>query len=157
MKKLLLGAAALTMLATACKKKDDGGTPSNSWKVGSTSYTSMATVGASMGSLYTVTASTGNGTSTSLIGFTFSGAAAPAAGTYKVVGSSSPAAGQVVFTAASGSASGTTSYKSTGSDNINATVSVSNGKVSVSMPDTWAKNISGSDSVKVNANITQTQ
>ena len=148
MKKLLLGAVALTMLATACKKSDDGGT-SNTWKVGSSSYTATTVAGNGNGGAYGVTASSG----TDGITFTFNGAAAPASGSYKVVKALIPAAGQVSFIANKGT---TDFYTPTGNDNISATVTNNGGKITVNMPNAWAKtSSSATDSVQVSANLTQ--
>ncbi len=156
MKKLLFGALALTVLATACKKDDDSSTPANSWKVGTTSYTSVATTASGAGTNYNLSAVQGSSTSVNGITFTFNGSAAPAAGTYKVVNATSTLnANQVRFTATVYNGTTATAYNSTGYDNINATVAVNGGKVSVSMPDATGKSITSSDSVKVSANITQ--
>ena len=149
MKKLLLGAVALTMLATACKKSDDS-TPANSWKVGANSYTAATVAGSGTSGFYTLTAvdASANG-----LTFTFNGTTAPTAGTYKVSSAIIPPAGQVSFVASVSPKA----YSPTGNDNISAVVTVNSGKVSVSLPNAWAKSSSSAtDSVQVSANVTQT-
>lgn len=146
MKKILLSAAAFALLATvSCKKSDDSSsTPSNSWTVGTNTYTSISTSLLSNNLI----AATGTGTATNGIIINFGGT--PAAGTYKVV-SASPGANQLTFSTTSSTG---TSYSATGNDNVSATVSVSGGKVSVNMPKAWAKT-SSTDSTQVSANLTQ--
>jgi hypothetical protein len=46
-------------------------------------------------------------------------------------------------------------YLSTGNDGVKASVTVSGGMISVTLPDTWLKKIDGSDSFKVSARLTQ--
>ncbi len=49
-----------------------------------------------------------------------------------------------------------TTYTSTGYDNVNATITVSGGKIKISYPDVWVKNITVStDSLKLSANYTE--
>jgi hypothetical protein len=160
MNKPLCFAVIFSMLAVACRKNDSNDTSlAGSWKVGSSSYTSIRTHGEAMGAnTYTVEATSSLNFPFDGISFTFSGTSAPAAGLYRVVTGGIPSAGQVCFGTAEGvAATGPASnYMATGNDNVNATVTVIDGRISISMPDAWAKN-AGTDSVKVSANITQTQ
>jgi len=149
MKKLLLGAAALTLMFTACKKDDDNGTPANTFKVGSTTFTTntVQTSGS------TVIAAGTNGSSGGSVTFSFPGTAAPVAGTYKVV-ENATAANEVEFTAAS-TVGGNNFYGSTGAGTVNAVVSFDGTKIKISMPDAPAKDIMGGTAeVMVNANFT---
>ena len=149
MKKLLFGALALTMLATACKKDDDNG-PGNTFKVNSTTLTTSSVQ--SSGS--TVTVNGTNGGATGGIIFSFPGTATPAAGTYKVVADAT-GANQVEFIAALGAGTTGTFYSSTGTGTVNAVVTINSGKITITMPDAPAKNITGTDVVNVSANVTQ--
>ena len=161
MKKILLAATALAMLAIACKKNDTSNAPvtANNWKVGSNSYTAQVVVSGTGGNYWSVEALTSRTFPLSYINFTFNGTSAPSAGTYKVVSMSTsamPAPGQVgVDVGDAPTASSGTFYLATGNDNVNATVTVGGGKLNISLPDIWARDTSGHDSVKVSANITQ--
>ena len=151
MKKLLLSAAALTILFASCKKDDDngGGGSSNTFVIGTTSY--------SAGTVQTVASQligAATGTTGASVSFQFNGSALPTTGgSFKVV-DGTPAANEVAVSAAvSNPLKG---YVSTGNDNVSATVTVSGGKVSVSLPKVWAVNpMTAGDSVQISANITQ--
>jgi len=146
MKKFLLGAVALTLMFTACKKDDENGTPANTFKVGATTYTTSTVQ--TTGNI--VIAGGTNGTAGGSITFSFPGSAAPVAGTYRVV-ENATAANQVEFLAAGG----TTGYASTGVGTVDAVVSFDGTKIKISMPDAPAKDfMGGTAEVMVNANIT---
>jgi hypothetical protein len=151
MKKLLFGALALTVLATACKKKDDNGTPSNTFSVDGKSFSVVA--GSFNATNGTVSVSGLDGATGGTMIFEFPGTTNPTAGTYKVVKSESgtPAAGQVSFVATNMAKA----YASTGAGTVNATVTVDGGKISVSMPDAPASESGATTSVNVKANIKQ--
>ncbi|XZF13874.1 hypothetical protein ACTHGU_18990 [Chitinophagaceae bacterium MMS25-I14] len=152
MKKILLGATALSFLfATSCKKKDDGGS-SNSWTLNGASYSVLtATAGGN-----TLTAANGNASNANGVYFNFT-TYPTANGTYKVVENATNA-NEVDITTLTYSGATFSTYGSTGNDNINATVTVNNGKVSINVPSVWMKNsTTGTDSVKLTANVTQTQ
>lgn len=150
MKKLLFGALALTFLATACKKDDEG--PSNSWTVGSTTYGAANVTGA-FGSLV---ATTGSGSTINSIQVNFNGVTLPTTGgTYDVVAGGTPAANQISFSASEVSNGVSKVFTSTGSGNVKANVSVNGGKVSVSMPSAEAQLSGASETTRVSINITQ--
>ncbi len=160
MKKGILCTIGLLILATACNRTKDDPQPANGWKVGSRSYTTFSALGAPASSsgnnCWVLQVQSGAVSPTNGIQFTFGGTSAPVAGTYKIV-KTAPAAGQVYVEAVEETnPSGATYFVATGSDSSNGTVTVSSGKVSVNLPDTWAKSISGNDSVKISASITQT-
>lgn len=159
MKKLIFSAVALTMLAAACKKDDTTDSPTSGWKVGPNSYTAQIVTSGTGGNYWSVEAMTNTTFPLSYINFTFNGTSAPAAGSYKVVTISStttPAPGQVAVDVGDApTASSGTFHVATGKDNVNATVTVVGGKLNISLPDIWARDTSGHDSVKVSANITQ--
>jgi hypothetical protein len=156
MKKLLLGAVALTMLATACKKDDENGTPSNTITVDGNNYALIATNGFNV-SGSTVMASGTSGTNAGTITLDFPGSAAPTAGTYKIVSNDSTVgANQVSFAAATTNGGTANLYESTGAGNVSATVTVNGGKIAISMPDAPAKqSIGGTNTVNVKVNVTQ--
>lgn len=159
MKKLLLGTLALTMLATACKKDDDSSSSNaNTVSVGGTSYSTTSTGGSVTVTGNTVTAAGVNGNSLAAgLTFEFPGSSAPAAGTYKVVADTTGtlAANTVSFYATVASTTGGTFYASTGTGTVNATVTVNSGKLNITMPDAPAKQVNGTNTITVNANITQ--
>lgn len=159
MNRFLLRLVLFAMLATACKKGDSSSPQAGSWKVGVTSYTSIRTEGGTKGgSNYMLEAIASPNIPFDGISFVFYGTSIPAAGTYRVVTGGLPAPGQVSFGTAEGVTLGgpTSNYQATGNGNVDAIVTITNGKVSISMPDAWAKD-ANNDSVKVSANITQTQ
>jgi hypothetical protein len=149
MKKLMIGAVALAMFAVSCKK-DDNGTPANSFKVGTTTYNTVAGSVNKSGSV--VSASGLNGTTGGTIFFTFGGTSTPAAGDYTIINSdSTEGTGQVSFLASSSSSV----YKSTGTGTVKATVTMNGSKISISMPDAPAKSTTGTETVTVNANVAE--
>jgi hypothetical protein len=148
----IIGAAVFSF---GCNKEDvaDSVPPPNTWKVGYNSYASVLTAGLSSGSMYTLTASTGNGASVNGIIFYFNGGSVPGAGNYKIAGTNHPAAGEVYFVATEGNSS----FAASGFGSAEATVTTANKKISISMPAVWAKSSVRGDSVRVSANLTQTQ
>jgi len=158
MKKLLLSLAALSLLSASCKKSSSSSpspsTPDNGWKMGTTTYTSVfvarsgsSPTSASLTALDALpTAATQNKCTIYFSAFPSAG------GTFRVasVGSViSLSATQIGVTAQIGS----TFYASTGFDGIDATVTVTGGKIKVVVPDVWVKNIAGSDSSKLTGTI----
>lgn len=148
MKKMLFGAVTLALLSTAaCKKSDDGdSTPANQWKVGSTTYTASPVVDNSVG-LTAVSTSNGNNS----IGFVFSGGKPTTNGTY-TVSSTTGGAGSVTVVATDGTTMGAYYVKSG-----TVTVTVTNGKLNVSLPASPASYV-GTDTkpdADVSANITE--
>ena len=73
-------------------------------------------------------------------------------GTYKIV---RIAKANNEMEIAAGSTATPIGYATTGSDNVSATVTFNNGKMTVAFPDTWAKAVNGTDSVQISANVTQ--
>jgi hypothetical protein len=158
MNRLLISTVVVTVLASACKKGDSTNPQAGNWKVGARSYPSIRTEGGTKGgSNYMVEAISSVDVPFDGISFIFNGTSVPTAGRYKVAGGI-PGPGQVSFGTVEGVTLGgpASNYGSTGNDNVDATVTISNGRVSISMPDAWAKS-ANNDSVRVSANITQTQ
>lgn len=139
----MLSAAAMTLLFAACSKDDDNGS-SNTWSVGSNSYT--ATTVTTNGPQLVAN----NGTK--IVTATFTGSSLPTSGgSFAVVGAGM-AANEVMVGVTDGTVNGT--YVTTGTDNKTATVTVSGGKVKIVATDLRAKNTNG-DSTTISLNITQ--
>jgi hypothetical protein len=154
MKKIILSLLVTSALFTACKKDDDngGGTTTNQWKIGPNTYT--ASTGATLqgDALANVASTASTGSS-----FTVTFNTVPTTGgTYKIVGGVPSAADEVLITAGTGSLTSLSYYET--SDNVSnptANVTVENGKISVTVPSVWAKNITESDSLQISGNLTQ--
>lgn len=147
MKKVLLSAAALTVLLGACKKDDDKGSSEN-FTVGSTTY---PVVGGGVINGPTLLATSGDLNNLSSFTVMFNGMAAPtASGSYKVV-AGLPGVNEISLSASVNNNSA--AYISTGNDNISAEVTVNAGKVSINLPKAWAVKPGGGDSVQVSANF----
>lgn len=160
MKRFLLGAAVLTLAFTACKKDDNNGASGSlgNFKVGSTTYVydGVNTEFKADSGIFTISGL--SGTSGGSIDFYFQQSTMPpAAGTYRLAAfDTTRTAGQVAFlaTAFGGTPSGL--FGSTGLGNVNVTVSITNGKYKIVLPDAPAINIlNDSVSTNVSANVTQ--
>lgn len=152
MKKLLFGAAALAMLATASCKKDDDKGPSNYIKLAGDTYNVSAFQ--TSGSIISVSGASGSNAA----GLTFhfgTGTSAPSAGTYKVVASAKSAT-EVDITAARTVNGTAAAYSSTGAGTVNVTLAINGDKTTITLPDAPAKqSIGGSEEINVSANATQ--
>lgn len=156
MKKIFF-VAAVSLIALACKKGDN--TAVSSWKIGNVAYKASVVAGAQGNYIYTLKSTAYGDISESHIVFYFVGNNAPAAGSYKIIGAHGTSAlipGQTYFTVSDISAAGNFGYGSAETDDVKVTVTVSNGKINLSMPDTWAKR-TDTDSVIVSASLTQTE
>ena len=89
---------------------------------------------------------------TNSIVVTFGGTLPTTDGTFRVV-EGPPQVGEVSIVVSEGGAAN--SYYSTGSDMKDATVKVTSNKVAIDVPDVWAKNLLGTDSVLVSADLKQ--
>lgn len=145
MKKILLSSAAVALLfASSCKKDDDKGGGGNSWSVKGTSYgASTVTRNASA---KTLTAT--NGTNSITLYFD---ALPTANGTVKIGDNTN----ELTIAAAGMNGATTYGYFNKSVTNVNATVTMNNGKISVSAPEFWAEDIMTDDSVKISFNITE--
>lgn len=147
MKKVLLSLSVLAMLGSVSCKKDDK-KKTNSWTLAGTGY-SVISANSSNGAFGVVDPS---GTACT---FDFEGVTnPPTAGSYKVVSGPSIGSGQVMISAIKGGVG----YVSLNTNTQLATVTVSGGKITVSVPEIILKNVSGgTDEVTFSANeITQT-
>ncbi|MBA3829351.1 MAG: hypothetical protein H0X33_10480 [Taibaiella sp.] len=161
MKKSFLGFIALGILfGTSCKKSSSSSTTGSgkgSWKVGSNTYNVVTVLAPASSGTWQLLASTGqSGASINTISFIFF-KMPTVSGSYRVVDGVSDSGNEVQMVSSNINGSSNTTYASTSTGNVNATITVTGGKVSISMPDTWAQNLSTTtDSVKISANaVTQ--
>lgn len=144
MKKIILATAAVGLFFTACKKADDNlPTTTNTWKVGANTRTATGVNVTSN----TLVATDG----TNSITVTFGGTLPTSDDKFKIVGGS-PETGEVTISVTEGSLN---AYQTTGLDNKEADVSVTSNKVSIKVPDVWAKNLLGTDSLLISADLKQ--
>jgi len=150
MKKILLGAAALSvMFATSCKKNDDKSGPSSTFTLAGTSYSPSTVAKQSTGSV-TVLMGTDQ---TNSFGVMFN-TVPTANGTYKIM-EDATAADEVQIVAANGQ---TTLYGSL-DNTATATVSVNGGKITVTVPEISAERTNmttmKTDTVKVSGTLVE--
>ena len=144
---------------TGCKKDDDdnnGGGGTNQWTINGTTYSAIQPNGINVvGS--SLTGSGSNGQNLGGIMVNFSGTSLPTTGgSFKIVSDTAlDANDEMSVTATVTSGTAVTIYNSTGTDGKTATVAVTDGKMSVTIPETDVKNVTGSEMVKVSGNITQ--
>jgi hypothetical protein len=158
MRKLLLSAAAMTLLFTACKKKDDNGTGNglgkNEWKIGSTTYKPL-TAQLVSGSNGVLTGIGMNGTNSGTITFYFNDATFPTTGgQFKIVDNPNADDEILINVATSDMSANTKAYGSTANTNASATVTVEGGKISISVPEITVTN-TNSESTTFSGNATQ--
>ena len=163
MKHLLLSLTAISLLFASCKKSSSSSStttiPSAGWKLGTTSYTSAYVarfgVTGSAGTSVELTALDALPTASAPNKCTIYFPTYPTTGgTFHVatVGTTiSLSATQIGVTAEIGATA--TYYASTGLDNIDATVTVSGGKIKVVIPDVWVKIVGGTDSLKLTGTV----
>lgn len=155
MKKFLFGFAALAVLATAsCKKDDDSSsTPSNTFKIGSESYTVSNFTMLNNTILLT---NTGGATAASSLTFTFgSGTATPSAGSYKIV-SNPDETNEVAIAASTFRNSAIAGYTSQDGTSAMLTLTKDGDKLVLTLPEVDVKQqIGGSEVVKISASAKQ--
>jgi|GEM_PF-1988973 len=156
MKKLLLSTAAVALMFTACKKKDDNGTGNglgkNQFKIGGTTYNAMAVTG--MGGIL---AGSGNNGVSDVAGFSiyFDNNALPTAdGSYKIVDVANDP-NELAISVSITSNGNSQAWGSTASGNPDATVKIEGGKVTVSVPEITVTGVS-SETTTFSGNLTQT-
>lgn len=156
MKKLLLICSLFSIVFSSCSKDDDKGSPSNGWKLGATTYNAafVARIGSTTLSAMDAIPS-GGSPSVNTLNVWFN-ALPTSGGTYRVVsygGGMSLAANEIGVSA--GLFATSTTYVSTGSGAVDATVSVSGGKITVSIPEIWVKKTTADDSLKLSGTIVE--
>jgi hypothetical protein len=154
---------AIFLNIISCKKdsNDNNNTnnnpPSNGWKLGATSYNAVQVVKLNDRSMAAFDSIPNNGTNPTnanscLIRF---GTAPTANGTYKIIGATASSIGANEISVSAKLKNNINSYISTGTDNINATITITNGKLKVAFPDVWVKQFGTTDSVKLSASLTE--
>ncbi|MES2702193.1 MAG: hypothetical protein V4649_06115 [Bacteroidota bacterium] len=160
MKKTILVCAAALALLASCKKSSTSGPsstiPASGWKLGSTSYTTAYAGRTGANSLSAMDAiPSGSSPNTNTMNAFF--ATLPTTGgTYRIVAwpATTPlTAGQVGLT--TGLYATSTTYRSTGTDAVDATVTVTGGKIKIEVPEVWVKTTTGTDSAKLTGTITE--
>ena len=157
MKKAFLGFITLGILfGASCKKSSSSSTAGSgkgSWKVSSNTYNVSTVMAPASSGTWQLLASTGqSGASIYTISFIFF-KMPTITGNYHVVDGISGMGNEVQVISSNINGSSNTTYASTNTGNINATITVTGGKVSISMPDIWALNLlTPTDSVKISAN-----
>lgn len=154
MKKILLGAAALSvMFATSCKKNDDNNSnPSgtSTYTLAGTKYTPSTVTRGSSASAGSLTGLDMSGNSFSVMFQTLP----TASGTYKIVSIAPSAADEVSIMATSGTTSAPVAYASLATSTT-AAITVNNGKMTVVVPEISAlRNTNGAyDTVKISGTL----
>lgn len=149
MKKLLkisvLTIMAMFMINCSSDDSDGGGSPSNGWKIGNTSYSNMftqrfATSGSTPNAISALDISGGE-TDLNSLTIIFNQDTGIAAGTYKVVSELTgmmPAADEIMISAGTNYTEETglygTSYYPVSGQTINATVTITGGKAKIVIP-----------------------
>lgn len=155
MKKILLSALALTTIFTACDKNDDdymgtgGGLAENQWKINGTSYAASQVNVTTTGGVIVGTDANGN-----TFTVTFGNDIPSESGSFKIVAPiDADEAGEVTVKAAI--INNTPAVYTSMTSGQNATVTVTNGKISVTIPQITAKNPLNSETVNISGNLTQ--
>jgi len=148
MRSYLFSALILTLLFSACKKGDSGGS-SSSFTVNGTAYHSTTTNGSGYAGVYSYSCISGTGSTAASINFVFIGT--PTTGTYRLVDNYTvPSSTQCYFVLALPGGS----YASTNTDNTTITATMTNGKLNLSF--TGAKGVNESnpaDVVTIDGNL----
>jgi hypothetical protein len=165
MKQALFTITALALIFSSCKKKDATSAsptttptttiPANGWTLGTTNYTTAyaARVGSTTLTAFDAIPS-GSSPATNSCNVFFQ-AMPTTGGSYTIVQypGAPLTATQIGVTA--GLHTTSTTYYSTGSDAITATVTVTGGKIKVVIPSVWVKNTSGGDSLKLTGTVVE--
>ncbi|MBS1526303.1 MAG: hypothetical protein JST19_11680 [Bacteroidetes bacterium] len=152
-KKLIVVAMVSLPLVSCLSKEDPGPETSGSWTFDGTKYTPDLV----QRTAYALVATHGSSFDVDHAQVTFVFKTLPtSSGVYKMVGfnvnGGQPANDNEVTVGALGNVHGGPFYSSTFA-NESANVTVTNGKIHVTVPEVWASNIDKTDSVKISANI----
>ncbi len=158
MKHLFLCVVALSTFTVSCKKSGSttvSSIPANGWKLGTVSYTTALSTrtGTNLLSAFDGIPS-GSNPSVNNLEVYFS-ALPTAGGTFHIVHypAASLASNEVGIGA--GLYATSTTYLTTGTDAIDATVTIASGKITVSIPSVWVKSTSGTDSLKLTGTLVE--
>jgi len=149
--------ASMALVLMACSKnKDSVGTADNSWTLGNTSYKASTVVYISGGGEANLAASAAGSSTTSANGLVFAFNTPPtSSGQMLITDSDEPNTVMIGVSKLSGT---TTTFYMNSTTNVNANVTVNNGKVGISFPGKiWVYNVSDvSDSAQLSiGTITQ--
>lgn len=149
MKKIIFTVVVFTLFFSSCTKKKD--TPSNRWTLGGTTYnTAYAGYGAAH-----FTATDGADSASNFCSFTFSDPEIKA-GTYRVVGSFSSISVSNEVVVSTIDRKRNLTYESTDYSHATLTVTNNNGKLTLSLPDTYVQEFDSKDSLVFSAQLIQT-
>jgi len=156
MKRILLplGMALATMAFSSCSKDDDGpdnhGLNTNTWMLGGKTYTA-ASVARITGNTALVGRDHPNSTGdVNQCSISF-GSFPLTSGSYSIGNVTGP--NQIAPAALINEGGVDRVYVATGNDHLTAQVLVTNSKISVLIPEVWAKRLGGTDSLKLAANL----
>jgi hypothetical protein len=157
MKRNIILYASVTLLLMACgKNKDSVGSANNSWTFAGTSYTASTVVYINAGQAANLSAAAAGSTTTSADGLAFLFITPPtSSGQMLITDTDDP---NTVMVAASKLSGTSTTFYINGTTNIQANVTVNNGKISISFPGKiWLHNMANfSDSAQLSiGTITQ--
>ena len=148
-----VGIAIIIFLATSCKKQDCA--PQNFWKVDGVTHEVRSIYGIIPGEYVQLLFARDGDSTTRCSNIDFDFDKLPTqSGEYEVSGAAGPMQIQILATSYFGDDIYRI-YSSTGNDHVKAHVTVNEGKITLDMPDVWAKNTSGTDSVKISAHVYQ--
>ena len=156
MNKRILAALLSFVLLISCSKNDDDETPvavTNGWKLGANSYTTVFAMRVATGGNTAVTAMDAipTGSSSNVNTFIAYFSTVPtASGTYRIVSYPSALTATQVGIAAGGP-NGT--YVSTGAGTVDATVTVSGGKITVTVPQITVKKTNSTEELSASGTI----
>ena len=142
MKKSLILYTCVTFLLSACSKHNDSSDASaNTWTFAGTSYKAATVVYINGGGAANLSASASGSTATSANGLIFAFTTPPTSnGQMRITNSNDP---NTVLVATSNLSGTTTTFYGNDVTNINANVTVNNGKVSINFPgNIWLHNLS---------------
>ena len=155
MRLFILGlSAAALLLSASCKKSKSSSGPANSWKLGSVSYTTKYSTASAVAKQLIAMDAIPSGTNPSVNTCQVTFSALPTSGgTYKIVTLSAAtlATNEVIVYGSTYSPGAT--YVSTGNDGVSATITVSGGKITASIPPVWVKKTGGTDSMQLSGTI----
>ncbi len=161
MKQYILLAAAAVLIAPSCKKSSSStpapssSIPSNGWKLGTTTYSTVLTNRLASINELSAFDGTPSGSTPAVNTLNVYFSALPSTGgTFHIVSYPATLASNEIGIAAATYSPGA-DYVTTGHDGIDATVTVTGGKIKVVIPSVWVKNTSAGDSLKLTGTLVE--
>lgn len=147
--------ALVAVIFTSCNKTDSTTTlAANSWSVGTTTYTAARVYRNTANTSLTMEDAPATGGQVNQLSFGFN-SYPTATGTYTIEATNALSPNQMSVTAVVNNNGVQKVYRITPDDAPTATVTVANGKLSVSITNYMARNVGGNDSVLISANATE--